>query len=52
MSELVKINLTKHETLLFKKYAESKGISVAKAMKDAFFEKIENELKHPELCEK
>lgn len=52
MSVQVKINLTKHETLLFTKYAEGKGISLSKAMKDAFFEKIENELKHPELCEK
>lgn len=52
MSEIVKINLTKHEALLFEKYAKENGVSIEKAMKDAFFEKIENELKHPELCEK
>ncbi|GEM_PF-6841405 len=46
MSEIVRINLTKHEALLFKKYAQIHDVSVPDAMKDAFFEKIEKELKN------
>ena len=45
MSKIVEITLTKHEELLFKKYAQIHGVPLAKAMKDAFFEKIGKELK-------
>ena len=45
MSKVVEINLTKHEALLFEKFAQIHGVSLSKAMKEAFFEKIEKELK-------
>ena len=45
MSNIVEINLTKHEALLFEKFAQIHGVSLSQAMKDAFFEKIEKELK-------
>ena len=45
MSEIVKINLTRHEALLFEKFAQIQGVPLSKAMKDAFFEKIEKEVK-------
>ena len=50
MSEVVEVKLTKNEAFLFKKYAELKGMSLEKAMKEAFFEKIDRHLKdkHPE----
>ena len=50
MSEVVEVKLTKNEAVLFQKFAELKGLSLEKAMKEAFFEKIDRHLKkhHPE----
>ena len=45
MSEVVNIKLTKNEAFLFRKFAEIHGVPLEKAMKDAFFEKIDRHLK-------